>query len=223
MRKTALALASLFPIAVRAADWTGYASIATDNIERGVSVLDDGLALQLGTEGRFDDLWVAGAWAARAQRQWWLFGDVSSAVELNVYGGVDFACGDDFRVRATAARYLFPGSDAREWSEVTGGVAWRERIGASFAYSPRGLGSSYATRTTEGWIAWPLTRALTAELDYGNVSIERFDYWFAKAALSRKLDRVVVELAYHWADPQLRRFGFDDRSRRAVVTVSTAW
>lgn len=224
MRKCVPVLVLLLcPLAARAADWTGYASVATDNVERGVSLVETGPAVQLGAEGRFDDAFVAGAWAARAQRQWWYVGDVSGDVELNVYAGVDVSCGGPCRVRATAARYLFPGSDARAWTELTGAVAFAERVGASFAYSPRGLGSRYATRTVEGWLRQPLTRELGVELDYGSVSVEHFDYWYAKAALSRRFRRVVVELAYHWADPELRRFGFDDRSSRAVLAVSTAW
>jgi len=55
---TVLALGSGF---VAAADWTGYGSIASDYVFRGVSLLDSGPSFQGSVEGRFDDTFVVGA------------------------------------------------------------------------------------------------------------------------------------------------------------------
>jgi hypothetical protein len=225
MRREALfaAIAVLSP-PVCAADWTGYATLASDRMSRGVSLVETGPALGAGAEGRFDGGFVAGASAARVQREWWYRGDVSGRLEVDVYAGADFALGDSWRARAIATRYFFPGSSyARDWNEFTASLAFEDRAGASFAWSPRGLGSPYATRTSEAWASQALGRAASVELAAGNVSLGGFGYWYARAGVSRRVGRFVVDVAYHAADPDLRRFGFDDRSRRAVVSISTAW
>lgn len=221
-RLAAMPLLLVAPVAC-AAEWSGYASVASDYVSRGVSLLDDGPALQAGTEARFAEVVVAGAWAARAQRQWWYPGALSGAVELNAYAGADFACGGPCRARVIASRYLFPGSDAIEWTEYSASVALAERVGATWSWSPRGLGSRNATRVVDAWFSQPLTRALSVEVAGGSVAISRFDYWFARAGVSYRFDRYVADLAYHVADPELRRFGFDEHSSRIVLALSTAW
>jgi uncharacterized protein (TIGR02001 family) len=225
MRREALfaAIAVLSP-PLCAADWTSYATLASDRMSRGVSLIETGPALAAGAEGRFDDGLVAGASASRVQREWWYRSDVSGSVEVDAYAGADFALGDSWRARAIATRYFFPGSRyARDWNEVTASVAFEDRLGASFAWSARGLGSPYATRTSEAWASQPLGRMASVELVAGNVSLGGFDYWYARAGVSRRIGRFVVDAAYHAADPDLRRFGFDERSRRVVVSISTAW
>ena len=222
--RSLLALILLLPLDAPAAQWSGYATVASDNVSRGVSLIEYGPALQAGGEVRVGDVAIGGAWAARAQRQWWLYDDeLPGEVELGVYAGADFALASWCRARATATRYLFPGSSTREWNELAASVAFAERAGVSFAWSPHGLGSTLATRTTEAWFSQPIDRATSVELSAGDVSIGAFDYWYARLGVSRRIGDVVVDLAYHAADPDLKRFGFDEHSRRAVLSVSTAW
>ncbi len=67
-RVTAALSFCLFSTLVQAADWNGYASLGTDYIFRGVSLLDSGPSLQASVGGRFDDTIIAGAWAAKYRR-----------------------------------------------------------------------------------------------------------------------------------------------------------
>ena len=222
--RSLLLLTLLLPACdLAAAEWSGYATVASDFVSRGVSLLDYGPALQAGAEGRLGDVALAGAWAARAQRQWLYDDGLSGSTELGVYAGADFALASWCRARVTATRYFFPGSDTREWNELTASVAFAERAGASFAWSPDGLGSTFVTRTTEAWLAQPIDRRTSVELSAGNVALGPFDYWYARLGVSRRIGDVVVDLAYHAADPDLKRFGFDAHSRRFVLSISTAW
>jgi uncharacterized protein (TIGR02001 family) len=205
------------------ADWNGYASIASDSMFRGVSLIDSGPAFQAGLEGRIDDTFVVGAWAANIDHQWLYETRLSDRTEVNLYGGIDFACGARCRARFIVSDYLFPGPAARDWQEATFSIGFAERIGATISYSPHGLGSGKSTRTVEGWLVQPLSRDTSIAVDAGNVWLGSTGYWYTRAGISRRFDRWVVDLSHYWSDPKYRRYGFDDRSQRFVLSVSTAF
>jgi uncharacterized protein (TIGR02001 family) len=203
--------------------WNGYLSVASDYMYRGFSLLDDRPSLQGGAEARVDETFVFGAWAGNINRQWLYEHRISDQVEANLYGGVDVGCGASCRARLVVTRYVYSGSESRDWNEATASIALAGRVGASYSYSPRGLGTLNATRTGEIWFVQPLTRSTSLEADGGKLWIGGFDYWFARAGVSHRIDRWMVGVSHYWSDPNYRRFGFDDHSKRFVVSVSTAF
>lgn len=206
-----------------AAEWNGYATFASDYIFRGVSLVDGLASVQLGVEGRFNDVFVAGAWAGNVTRQWLYDQPVPGHLELNVYAGTDFACGSICRARFIVTGYEYPGPGAHDWAEATGSIALFERVGASYSWSPHGFGTGNATRTAEAWYVQPLARATSLGVDGGKIWIGPFDYWFARAGLSQRVDRWVFDLSHYWSDPKFRQYGFDSHSQRWVISVSTAF
>jgi len=206
-----------------ATDWSGYASAGTDYIFRGVSMLDSGPALQASIEGRFGDRFVIGAWAANVDRQWLYQRDVPNHVELNLYAGVDLDCGPHCRARLLATGYEYPGPDAHAWLETTASVAFFERIGVSCSWSPHGFGTGSSTRTAEAWLVQPLSRRTSLAVDGGTVWIGSHPYWYARAGVSRRIDRWVVDLSHYWSDPKYVRYGLDDHRERFVLSASTAF
>src|SRR6185503_4751505 len=102
------AFAVIWAVPAVAVDWTGYASIGTDYIYRGVSLLDSGPALQGGAEGRFAENFIVGASAVRIDRQWLYNQGDDDHVQLDFYGGADFGCGPNCRARVLFSRYEFP-------------------------------------------------------------------------------------------------------------------
>jgi uncharacterized protein (TIGR02001 family) len=207
----------------RGADYTGYATVASDSMFRGVSLVDGGLALQFGGEGRFDHGLVVGAWASRADYQWLYEGHLSGRVEANVYAGFDFACGSACRTRIVVSDYVFPGSDTNDWKEITASIGFFERFGASWSYSPHGLGSQESTRTVEAWVVQPLTRNTSIAADAGKVWLGSFPYWYTRVGASHRFGRWVVDVSHYWSDPKYVRYGFDDRRKRLVASLSTAF
>lgn len=217
------ALAMIWAVPVTAMDWTGYASIGTDYIYRGVSLLDSAPALQGGVEGRFADNFIVGASGVRIDRQWLYYQDVPDHVQLDFYGGADFGCGPHCRARVLFSRYEFPGPDTRDWSEVTAAVEFFDRFGVSYSWSPEGLGSNVITRTTEAWLQQPFTQATSLEIGYGRVAISHYNYWYAHAGVSHRFGRFVFGLTQYVGDPGLKHLLFDSHSNRLVLTVSTAF
>jgi len=205
-----------------AAQWNGYATVASDYIFRGVSLLDWGASLQLGVDGRFNDVFVAGAWAGNISHQW-LYEPVSGHLQLNIYAGTDFACGSICRARFIVTGYEYPGPNGHDWVEATGSVALFERVGASYSWSPNGFGTGYSMRTAEAWFVQPLARGTSLNIDGGSIWIGPFDYWFARAGLSQRVDRWVFDLSHYWSDPNYKRYGLDDHTERWVISVSTAF
>jgi len=219
----ALVAAMALPGAAAAAEWNGYAALSTDDMFRGVSLLDTGFSVQGNLEGRFDDGLIAGAWVAKVDRQWLYQSRVPEHAEVDVYGGLDVSCGSICRARVIVTGYFYPGPSARNWAEVTTSVSLAERVGASVSWSPQGLGSTKASHTVDGWLVQPLSRDLSFEFDYGVVWLGPHDYWFARAGLSQRWRRFVFDISEYWSDPTLQRFGLDDHSRRLVASIRTAF
>jgi uncharacterized protein (TIGR02001 family) len=205
------------------AEWDGYASVASDYVYRGVSLLDSNPNLQAGFESHVGDNFLIGAWATNVDHQWLYTSRVSGHVELNLYTGADVSCGPQCRARFIVTAYVFPGSATRDWQEATASVAFAERVGASFSWSPHGLGSWASSRTLEAWYVQPLSRNTSLTVDAGNVSIRSFDYWYARAGVSHRFDRWVVDLSRYVSDPAFRRIGFDEHTQRFVLSISTAF
>lgn len=225
MARKAMALFSLVWTAspAFAADWTGYASIGSDYIYRGVSLLDSGLSAQGGAEATLNDVFIVGGNAARVDRQWVYDEDVRNHLQLDFYAGTDFGCGTHCRARLLLSRYVFPGSNSRDWFEGTAALSLFERGGISISWSPHGLGSNERSRTFEGWLQQPLANHTAIEFGYGRVLIEDLDYWYARVGISHRAGRFVIDLSEHWSDHGLRNLAHDDRSRRAVLTISTGF
>lgn len=213
----------LFSTIAEAADWNGYVSLGSDYIYRGVSLLDSGPSFQASVEGRLDETIVVGAWAANVDRQWLYQRRVPDHVELNLYTGLDFGCGTQCRMRVLVTGYTYPGPDAHNWVESSGSIAFFERFGASFSWSPHGLGTGTSTRTVEAWCVQPLTRQTSFALDGGQLWIGRNNYWYGRAGISQRVSRWLFDLSHYWSDPKYRRFGLDEHSERFVLSVSTAF
>lgn len=218
-----VALALTWAAPATAMDWSGYASIGSDYIYRGVSLLDSAPALQGGVEGRFADNFIVGASAVRIDRQWLYNQTVTDHVQLDFYGGADFGCGEHCRARVLVSRYEFPGPDWRDWTEATAAVEFFDRIGISYSWSPEGLGSRYITRTTEAWLQQPVSQRTSVDVGYGRVAISGFNYWYAHAGVSHRVGRCVFALTQYVGDPGLSHLLFDSHSNRLVLTVSTAF
>jgi len=224
-----VALAALIlgsaPAAAAAAAWqtNGYVTVASDYLYRGVSMLENGVSLQGGFETRADDAFVVGAWATNVDRQWGYARGSNERLEANLYTGFDAGCGSQCRMRVLVTGYVYSGPDAHDWQEVSASVSLRERIGATLSWSPRGLGIGARTRTVDAWLLQPLGRATSVEVAAGELWIEQRDYWFGRVGLMQRLDRWQLALNYHVSDPTYRRYGLDDRSRRLVLSLSTAF
>jgi uncharacterized protein (TIGR02001 family) len=218
----ALCCSLLSPLAV-AADWNGYVSLGSDYMFRGVSLLDSGPSFQGSVEGRFDESFIVGAWGGNVDRQWLYQRRVPDHLEVNLYTGFDFGCGTQCRMRVLVTGYTYPGPDAHNWVETSGSIAFFERFGASYSWSPHGLGTGASTRTAEAWFTQPLTRQTSIALDGGEVWIGQNDYWYARAGISQRVSRWLFDLSHYWSDPKYRRFGLDEHSERFVLSVSTAF
>jgi len=216
-------LLGICTVSTRAAQWSGYASIGSDYIYRGASLVDSAPSLQGGIEGRFDEHFIAGASAVKIDHQWVYQVNVPDHLQLNFYTGAAFDCGTHCRTRLLVSRYVYPGAGTSNWSEATAAVAFYDRIGVSLSWSPHGLGSHEIVRSYESWLQEPLSRNTSLELGYGRVLIGDLNYWYAHAGLSHRFDRFVVDLTEHWSDRGLQRFALDKHSRRLVLTISTGF
>jgi hypothetical protein len=69
----------------------------------------------------------------------------------------------------------------------------------------------------------PLTRETSLAADAGKVWLGSFPYWYARAGVSHRVGRWVFDVSHYWSDPKYVRYGFDDKRKRFVASVSTAF
>jgi len=217
------ALALVWAAPAMAIDFNGYASLGTDYVYRGISLLESGPGVQGGIEAHAGPYFLAGVSAAKIDRQWGYHVDESDHVQFDTYAGADFGCGPHCRARVVYSRYIYPGPDDRNWSETTAALALFDRAGISYSYSPRGLGTYWPTRTWESWLQQPLSRAATIEVGYGRVLVLGFDYWYAHVGASYRINRFVVDLTEYVGDDSLEHLMPGRNVNRLVLTLSTGF
>lgn len=205
---------------------TGYATLTTDYMYRGVSLSDGNPALQLGLDFESGTGVFAGLWASTA--------DIESGAdnhrdrEVDYYAGYGRALGR-WGLDATVIRYTYPAARGFDYdfSEYAVTASRGDRWWLEFAWAPRFLGHDLAARHWELSTRWPLRWGLSAGagLAYFDLSAGGdAGYWHWQAGLTRSFDRVSLDLRYYDADGAPPGVRPDLRARaRLVASISAAF
>lgn len=200
----------------------GYASIASDYVDRGVALGGGAPMLQLGVESSWSSGVVAGAFATTLDRVW-SRDRASATAALDAYLGYEAGCGGRCRLRATVTRYVVAAADDADWTEWALAVAPHPRYGASLAYSAHVYGLPFPGTTLEAWYDHPLGTAWTAGASAGRIRTRFFDYGYGRIGATWRGRRTAVDVSYHVADSEYRANGFTDDLRHLVATITWAW
>jgi len=156
-RETSIARGMLVPVAMTfvampaaAAEYSGYLTLTTDYVWRGVTQSDGDPAAQLGGEVRFRSGLYAGLWGSTTDIN--NGGDRQRDAEFDYYLGYTFDLGGRWALGATAVVYTYPGQSAPidyDYEEYGVSVNYDDRVWLEYAYSPGFYGFDIESHNVE--------------------------------------------------------------------------
>lgn len=215
----------LLQIAPAGADVTGYASLTTDYVRRGVSQSGSDVAVQLGVDVESDWGGMLGAWGStidnmrQAGRQ--------HDLELNVYAGYGRDVSRNWRLSAFVISYNYPGLDTPfgyDYIEYSLSANHDDRFWIEYAFTSDYYGTGRKASNFELFGEWPLAGAWSlgagvGRNDVGDVVGEDYSYWQLGATGSFR--HASVDVRYHDTDGTVPFFSTDDTAKARVVLTLT--
>jgi uncharacterized protein (TIGR02001 family) len=148
---------------------TGNLSFTSDYRFRGISQTSEGPAIQGGFDYAHKSGFYLGTWGSNI--------DFGGSMEIDVYGGYNFAVNDDFSINVGGIYYAYPsdgGAPDLDTFEVYGGGTWKW-LNGKLSYSTTdffGLANSDGSYYAEANATFPLPMDLSLGLHYGYQLIE---------------------------------------------------
>lgn len=188
MRRTCLSVTALSLLSVaQAAELSGYATLTSDYVKRGVSQSDGHAAVQLAGDVGFESGWFVGVWGSSV--------DIGNGPgrqrdrEVNAYAGYGRNLDSAWRLSATAVAYFYPGQTGNvdyDYFELSVAANYDDVVWVELAYSPDLYHSGRETWNLEALGEWPLRGAwsFSAGAGYYDVSAlsgTGYGYWQAGA------------------------------------------
>lgn len=210
--------------AAQAAELSGYVSLKSDYVWRGVTQSDGDPAAQLGGDVSFDSGIYAGLWGSTI--------DISNGptrqrdTELTYYLGYAHEINDTWVLSATAVSYNFPGQTGNvdyDYDELQLNVNFDDRVWFQYAYSPDLYNSGYDSHNLEVYAERPIGSHGTAGGGVGYYDVSRlvgdgYAYW--ELGYTWPIGRFDVDIRYHDTSRWVPIVSSEDRSGpRAALSM----
>jgi uncharacterized protein (TIGR02001 family) len=193
--------------------WSGFVAGTTDYIYRGATQTRGQPALQGDLHYETSAGGFLGVWASTARPS----SDVHGMVELNAYAGQSWLVTADWHIKMTGVHYTYiddPRSRSRDFNEIVGSLAFRDRLYATVAWSPdtSRYSTSYATPRRSA-ISYELATHVPFATEwylsggagyYDLTAIFPRGYWFWNAGLGVAMRRYEIDLSYFGTDSTAR-------------------
>ncbi len=204
-----------------AADFSGYVTLATDYVKRGVTQSDSDPALQIGADFNFGDGFFLGVWGSTI--------DISNGpsvqrdIELNYYAGYAFDVSDSWQFSTGVVDYQFPGQTGNfdyDYREFSFGANFKDRIWLDLAYSPDLYNSGNSTMNFELYAEWPVSSIWAigggaGYYDTSNLTGGAYQYW--QLGITGSFKWVDVDLRIHDTDKWVPIISTPDRAKSRLV------
>jgi uncharacterized protein (TIGR02001 family) len=227
-----LVLAAM-PLLASAADgpWSAQIGATSDYVFRGVSQTYDSGALQLGANYQSPQGWFAGTWASNVDP--YPFG--VAAIELDVYGGIRQALGDQFNTTLTYTHYQYL-NDSRpahyNYDELALSASYLDEVVATVSYQPDstlytalGVANRRPSAAYELALRWPLPAGFALNAGVGYYDLHRLfgvHYWAGDAGLQYVHRRVTFDLSRFFTDATVNRL-FEGASADGTWVLSAVY
>ena len=204
-----------------AAEFTGYAVLATDYVFRGVSYSDSHAAVQLGGDVSFESGLYFGAWVSTV--------DISSGagrqrdLQANYYLGYGFDLTDSFSFAANAVSYNFPGSEGSfnyDYFEYSLTTNYNDRVWFEYSISPDFYKTGFSTQNFDLYAEWPAMGELIVGAGAGFHDLSDFvgsDYGYWQLGITYPVGIIDFDLRYHDTSDWVPLFSSPDRAEERVV------
>ena len=189
--------------AADATGFSGYATLTSQYIYRGLAYSNGDPAVQLSGDYQHHSGIIAGAWASTIDLQG---NGTQRDLEFDYYLGYRTALNPDWTADLTAVRYSYPratGSHSYDYTEVLLGATWRDRYSVELGFTSNLYGLDLVGRHWELRGEWPVanTWVIGAGIggnDLSGLGVSHFAHWDLGA--SARLSRFTFDL--RWFDNQ---------------------
>ncbi len=222
MRATGITLIGLTAMLVAATAsgagrWSGFIAATTDYVYRGVSQTHGHAALQADLHFEASSGTYLGAWTSTVRPTT----NSDTTLEFDLYAGQSWLLSDGWRAKLTAVHYEYldtPWQGPKDYDELVGSLAFRDRWTASVAWSPNTWRYSLPDGPARHEAAsYELTGRQPIARDwymsggagyYDLASFNESGYWFWNAGIGFARSRYQVDLSYFGLDAVDRTFPY---------------
>lgn len=204
-----------------AADFSGYVTLTTDYVKRGVTQSNGNPALQIGAEFDFDNGLFLGAWTSTVNigngplRQ--------RDLEVIYYAGYVFEISRAWRISATAVAYDYPGQSGNVdygYEEYSLGGNFDDRVWLEFAYSPDLYNTGLSSINIDLFAAWPVNNTWAigggaGYYDTSNLTGSAYQYW--QLGITASLSWADIDFRFHDTDKWVPIISTPDRAKSRFV------
>ena len=204
-----------------AADFSGYVTLTTDYVKRGVTQSNGNPALHIGAEFDFDNGLFLGAWTSTVNignsplRQ--------RDLEVNYYAGYVFEISSAWRLSATAVAYDYPGQSGNVdygYEEYSLGGNFDDRVWLEFAFSPDLYNTGLSTINIDLFAAWPVNNIWAigggaGYYDTSNLTGSAYQYW--QLGITASLSWADIDFRFHDTDKWVPIISTPDRAKSRFV------
>ena len=217
-------LSLMFGSVVVAAEFSGYAVLATDYVYRGVSYSDGHGAAQLGGDVSLDSGFYFGAWGSTV--------DIANGpgvqrdLEIDYYVGYGLDLSSKWSVGANVVSYNFPGTEGHykyDYIEYTLTGNYDDRAWLEYSYSPDLYRTGRSSQNIALYTEWQTVAQLTLGAgagiyDVSNLTGSDYSYW--ELGVSRPFGNIDIDLRYFDTSDWVRIISTPARAQeRIVLTV----
>lgn len=224
----AAVLLALQALPASAAEFSGYLTLTTDYVWRGVTQSDGNPAAQLGGEVNFRSGFYAGLWGSTI--------DIDSGsgrqrdVELNYYAGISHDLSRRWRIGAHAVVYTYPGQTGffdYDYEEYGFSVNYDDRAWLEYAYSPEYWGFETESHNIELIAEWAAGKHLVLSAAVGFFGFSGFlddSYAYWNVGVTWPIRRLGIDLRFHDTSGPVPIVSEPDRADpRAVLSLSVTF
>lgn len=216
-----LLLGSQFSLA---AEFSGYVTLTSDYVKRGVTQSDGNPAFQIGADFNFENGLFLGVWGSTV--------DIANGpstqrdVEINYYAGYVFNASNSWQFSVGAVAYDYPGQSGffnYNYEEYSLGANFDDRVWLEVAYSPDLYNTGLSSTNVDLFAEWPINSVWAIAggagyYDTSNLTGSAYQYW--QLGITASLRYADIDLRVHDTDRWVPIISTPDRAKsRLVLTV----
>ncbi len=204
-----------------AAEFSGYVTLTSDYVKRGVSQSDSDPAFQVSGDISFESGFFFGMWGSTV--------DIENGPlrqrdqEVNYYLGFASDISESWQVSISAVAYDYPGQVGTvdyDYEEYSLGGNFDDRIWLEISYSPDLYGTGLSTSNIDLYTEWPLNSvwAIGGGAGYYDTSTIAGDaYYYWQLGITGSFKRASIDLRFHDTDNWVPIISTPDRADARLV------
>lgn len=217
-------LISLFCQIANAAEFSGYLTLTSDYVKRGVTQSEDDPAVQLGLDVDFSNGFYLGVWGSSVDIQNSTFG--RREIEANYYAGFVYDANEVWRFSASVVAYDYPSANGPvdySYEEYLLGSNYNDRLWVEIAYSPDGNAMGQSAVNVDLYTEWPLNDVWSiggggGRYDLSSATRDSYQYWHL--GITGSFQFADIDLRLHDTSRWIPVISSPDRAKgRAALTI----